>query len=685
MNKLFFLLNTLSGIGEATLKRLHKLNLFTLFDLITYAPRCYEFRGQTQRLNQLTPGELAGVRGEIIDTRILQQRTRILTVTLSDGTGLLELRFFHFYPNQLKLFAPGKHLYCFGEVRFWGRTLTMTHPEYSFTDEAPSQTTLPIYPLSEGLPQKRLHGFIKQALHTIQDEPELELLPVTLRERYQLCALNNALQAIHTPTDLDFQSLAAYTHPAQLRLSFEELLAHRLALCTARQAEPKYSAPQLAPRPQAEAMLLAALPFQPTLGQRTALAEIVADLHQTLPMQRLLQGDVGSGKTFVALAAAAHVVDQGYQVAFMAPTEILAVQVYEKAKEMLAPLGTSVALLSGQLTASAKKKCYQALEEGHCQLVVGTHALIQGPVLFQRLGLVIIDEQHRFGVEQRLSLLSKNKGLNAPHQLSMTATPIPRTLAMTLYSDLSISSLMERPAGRKPIKTALIAEEKRGEVLQRLRQACQKGEQAYWVCPLIEASDQLDAEAAEVTFKNICKALPELTIGMVHGRMKAAEKNAALTAFKNHTWNILVATTVIEVGVDVPEASIIIIENPERMGLSQLHQLRGRVGRGGQESACILLYQGPLGEMALARLTTLRDHQDGFYLAEKDLELRGPGEFLGTRQTGSLNFRFASLLRDQKHLGDIKAAADFLTQHHPDIVPRLIQRWFGDKAQFVKA
>ncbi len=685
MTQLFAPLTSLPGVGELYQKKLAKLNITTVFDLLTLAPRGYENRDAPQKIATLSSGQKAQIKAQVIDARIITGRKRILSVMLEDETGALQLKFFRFYPSQSKQFMPGKTLLCFGEVRRFNGLLEMLHPEYHFaeTEEEPLGPEIrPLYPLTEGLSQKRLQNYIHHALQILQRLPieELELLPADHLPSLGLWSFRQALQFLHQPEG-DLALLQKDVHPCQIRLSFEELLAHRLALSSAQRQAMMMPAPAL-PFPQKAVQdLLSSLPFTLTAGQLQAFAEISQDLKSQKPMQRLLQGDVGAGKTIVAFLSALVTLEAGYQVVLMAPTEILAEQLFQKAK-IISP---QVAFLGGKQSKAEKTQCYAQLESGEIRWVIGTHALIQGPVQFKNLGLIIIDEQHRFGVLQRLSLQHKNQNSLTPHQLIMSATPIPRTLAMTLYAELSISSIQELPKGRQPIKTALISELKRNEVITRLNEASGKGDQAYWICPLIEESEALDAEAAIATFLRLQKECPKLRIGLLHGRLKTEEKSTIMQQFKSGKLDVLVATTVVEVGVDVPNASIMVIENPERMGLSQLHQLRGRVGRGHKESACILLYQAPLSATAQARLTALRDSQDGFYLAEKDLELRGPGEFLGTRQKGSVHFRFASLMRDQHLLPQIKMLADRMLLEHPEQAQKLITRWFGSQSQFIRA
>lgn len=670
MSKLLDPIDTLPQVGEYYQKRLHKLGLMTLFDLLCYAPRAYEYRAAVKKIAELRPGESARVHARILEAQVIYRKSKMLNVVVADDSAALTLRFFRFYPSQLKQFAPGRDLSCFGEIRQVGRSLEMSHPEYSFElEEETGAQVLPLYPLSEGLSQKRIRAYIESVLIKAAYDPELELLPDALRQKEGLISFKEAITLLHQTEHTE----------AKKRLSFEELLAHRLAIKKS-QVDPGHHAPALVLDQNQWGGFIKRLPFVPTHDQTQAFQEIAADMGKTRPMRRLLQGDVGSGKTLVALMSAWLALSHGYQVALMAPTEILATQLFQKAHELLAPLGFQVDLLTGGQSKKAKAVLSAALSQAQAQMVIGTHALIQDGVEFKKLGLVIIDEQHRFGVAQRLRL-----NQNGTHQLIMTATPIPRTLAMTLYSELHISSIHELPRGRKPIKTALIGEERRDEIIQRLKELCKAGKQAYWICPLIEESENFEAEAAEVTFKRLSKELPHLSIGLLHGRMKAAEKEQTMQAFKNGDLSILVATTVVEVGVDVPNASIIIIENPERMGLSQLHQLRGRVGRGAIESFCVLLYQAPLSATSYERLLALRDRQDGFYLADKDLELRGPGEFLGTRQTGVFNFRFASFMRDQHLLPAMTNAAEWLLKNAPQAAALLVERWFGQSVEFVKA
>lgn len=694
MNLLHHNINTLANIGEFYQKKLNRLKINTLFDLVTYAPRLYETRKKQVVIRDIRLGEKNAVAGKILDTRVIYARRRMLLVTITDGTGLLTLRFFHFYPNQVKQFATGMPVYAFGEVRLSGGNFEMLHPQCRVGElSEESEQNFAVYPLSEGLTQNRLYAFIRSAFgrlrhETLADLPE-EIINIFKDLNLHFNVDQNyfnfleALYFIHfPPEDADFEQLNAQKHPAQVRLIFEELLAHRLAL--KQPADEQLPARKININRQALHDFLKSLPFSLTAGQNTALTEILEDLQNNRPMQRLLQGDVGSGKTMVAFLTAFAAIQAGAQVVLMAPTEILAEQLYQKAEVLFAPFHVRVAALLGKITPKIKKQTYAEIEAGTAQFIIGTHAVIQDKVIFKDLGLIIIDEQHRFGVGQRLQLHQKGTGAAVSHQLMMSATPIPRTLAMTLYADLNISNIYELPAGRKPIETVLISDLRRDAVITRLREVCIKGEQAYWICPLIEESEKMELEAAEVTYSRLCKDLPGITIALLHGRMKSAEKTQIMQDFKDQKIQLLIATTVVEVGVDVPNASIMIIENPERMGLSQLHQLRGRVGRGHKQSFCVLLYHAPLSETGMARLTTLKYSQDGFALAEKDLELRGPGEFLGTRQTGGIEFRFASLIRDQHYLKPVHHAAEVMRRKYPEAAKELVKKWFASNTEFVK-
>ncbi|WP_445158787.1 ATP-dependent DNA helicase RecG [Halomonas sp. E14] len=677
----------LKGVGEAVALKLTRLGIAQVADLLFHLPLRYQDRTRITPIGTLRAGHEAVVEGEVSASDEVKGRRRSLLVRLRDGSGILSLRFFHFSPAQQQQFRPGARVRCFGEARAGATGLEIYHPEYRLlsADAPPVEDHLtPIYPTTEGLHQARLRPLIEQALARLEASPDAlpDWIPPALRQRFELPELHQALHVLHQPPpDADPALLASGRHPASRRLALEELLAHHLSLRQVRLKIQQDGAPALPSGRSLQARFLTQLPFSLTAAQRRVLDEIGADLAREVPMLRLVQGDVGSGKTVVAAMAALSALAGDCQAAMMAPTEILAEQHYQTFKAWFAPLGIEVAWLAGKLKGKARLDAKAAILDGRARMVVGTHALFQGDVHFQRLGLAIIDEQHRFGVHQRLALREKGEaGGLTPHQLVMTATPIPRTLAMSAYADLDVSVIDELPPGRTPVKTVVVPDERRPEVVERIRHACADGRQAYWVCTLIEESDVLQCQAAEATLTELTEALPALAIGLVHGRMKAAEKTAVMDAFKHGELDLLVATTVIEVGVDVPNASLMIIENPERLGLSQLHQLRGRVGRGATESFCVLLYHGPLSAHSRERLAVMRDSTDGFRIAEKDLELRGPGEVLGTRQTGLAQMKIADLERDADLLERIPPLAEALLASHPQASAPLIRRWLGEEA-----
>jgi ATP-dependent DNA helicase RecG len=631
-------------------------------------------------MGSLRPGDQAVVEGEVLHTEIKFGRRRMLLTRIADGTGSLTLRFFHFNATQQATLARGVRLRCFGEVRAGAATLEMVHPEYRRVGEggaAVEEYLTPIYPTTEGLHQAALRKVIDAALAHLAADTLVEWLPDELLQAQRFPPLHEALSLLHRPPpELSAEALAEGRHPAQRRLAFEELLAHHLSLRRLRERTQRLHAHPVRPTDQLTGAFLKALPFPLTGAQQRVIGEIAHDLRSGTPMQRLVQGDVGSGKTVVAAMAVLMAVESGYQGAVMAPTELLAEQHYRNFQRWLEPLGIRVAWLAGKLKAKPREAMLATVAQGEAAVVVGTHALFQEEVVFARLGLVVVDEQHRFGVHQRLTLREKGAraGLHA-HQLIMTATPIPRTLAMTAYADLDVSVIDELPPGRSPVETVVIPDSRRDEVVERVRAACRSGRQAYWVCTLVEESDLLQAQAAEATAILLTEALPELRIGLVHGRLKGSEKEAVMGAFTQGALDLLVATTVIEVGVDVPNASLMIIENAERLGLAQLHQLRGRVGRGAARSNCVLMYHGPLSQMARERLAVMRETNDGFVIARKDLELRGPGELLGTRQTGLLQMRIADLQRDQAILPQVHQAAELLLSEYRDRVEPLVARW----------
>jgi ATP-dependent DNA helicase RecG len=681
--------SSLPGVGPALAETLRKLGIDRVQDLWFHLPLRYEDRTRITPIRDLVAGESAQVEGvvEAVETGFRYRPQ--LKVAITDASHeTLVLRFFHFRRQQAQQFAPGLRLRCFGAIRHGQHGLEMVHPQYRVVrgEAAVEETLTPVYPVTEGLGQQRLRGVIDKALARLPGEAALELIPPELLRPLGLMPLRDALLGVHRPTpDADVQALLAGSHPAQQRLAFEELLAHHLSLKRLRAQVRKHRASALPADPELRQRFLAALPFTLTGAQQRVGDEIARDLAKRVPMLRLVQGDVGSGKTVVAALAALHAIANGRQTALMAPTELLAEQHLRSFRAWFEPLGIEVVWLAGKVTGRARDKALAQLAEG-APIAVGTHALMQEGVAFARLGLAIVDEQHRFGVQQRMALRDKGlAGGEAPHQLVLTATPIPRTLAMSAYADLDVSTLDELPPGRTPVRTVAVANTRREEVVGRIRAACAEGRQAYWVCTLIEESDQLQAQAAEVAHAQLCAALPGLAVGLVHGRMKPKQKQAAMDAFKDGRTALLVATTVIEVGVDVPNASLMVIENAERLGLAQLHQLRGRVGRGSIASTCVLLYQPPLSGLAKQRLETLRETSDGFVIAERDLRLRGPGELLGTRQTGEMGFRVADIVRDASLMPAVQRVGTALLRDHPGLANRLTARWIGAAARFAEA
>ncbi|WP_312586728.1 ATP-dependent DNA helicase RecG [Acinetobacter sp.] len=672
----------LQGVGNAAASLLEKLNIFNTDDLLFHLPRDYEDRSTIIPMNQLSVGRSYLLEGIVKGVDFPPGKRKSMAVLLDDDFGKVTLRFYHIYKGITDRCKLGNRLRIFGEVRVGARGLEMYHPELQvITENTPlPQTQLTaIYPATEGLTQPKIRDYIQQALAQYSDHLP-ELLPAKFSNGY---ALKQALEYIHhPPVNANMLQLAQGSHPAQQRLIFEELVAHQISLLTRRAFIQQVEAPSFAPSKTYAKQLLASLSFEMTGAQKRVSREIVQDLKSNKPMLRLVQGDVGAGKTLVAGVAACHALEEGWQVALMAPTEILAEQHYLNFKRWFEPLGLNVAWLSGKQKGKARAAAEQVIRDGSAHLVIGTHALFQENVEFAKLGLVIIDEQHRFGVDQRLAL--RNKGLDgmSPHQLVMTATPIPRTLAMSAYGDLDTSVIDELPPGRTPIQTVTIPLDRREEVLQRIASNCAEGKQAYWVCTLVEQSETLDAQAAEATFAEIRERFPALNIGLVHGKMKADEKQAVMQQFKNNELQLLIATTVIEVGVDVPNASIMVIENAERLGLSQLHQLRGRVGRGAKASFCALLYKHPLSQNGQERLRIMRETNDGFMIAEKDLELRGPGELLGTKQTGDMNFRVAKLERDDHLLNQAHYVAQQMLKDYPDQAEALLQRWLPEAPRY---
>ncbi|MGO9992017.1 MAG: ATP-dependent DNA helicase RecG [Steroidobacteraceae bacterium] len=680
----------LRGVGDTLARKLHALGVETTQDLLFLLPLRYEDRTRVVPLGELLPGQRAAVEGDVLLTEVAFRGRRQMLCRIADGSGFLTLRFFHFTAQQQTGLSRGIRIRCFGEARRGPQGLEMVHPEYRRVDSTAAKSAedhlTPIYPATEGVTQGRLRMLVGLALDGTAAGELDDWLPAPLLADSRLPSLREALVYVHKPpADAPVEQLLEWRHPAQRRLAFEELLAHQLSLKLLRQRIQSEPGWPLVGDGSLKTGLLESLPFQLTAAQAQVLGEIERDLAIAKPMLRLVQGDVGCGKTLVAALAATRAVQMRRQVALMAPTELLADQHAQNFRRWFAPLGVTVALLTGRQTGKARDVALASIREGHAAIVIGTHALFQESVEFNSLALVIVDEQHRFGVHQRLSLREKGgRDGHQPHQLIMTATPIPRTLAMTAYADLDISVIDELPPGRTPVKTVVLADARRDEVVMRIRTACLEGRQAYWVCPLIDESEEMPYQAAEETAAALVAALPELAVGLVHGRMASAAKELIMRRFKDGEIKLLVATTVIEVGVDVPNATLMVIENAERMGLAQLHQLRGRVGRGQHASSCLLLYRPPLSSLARERLAVMRGTNDGFLVARRDLELRGPGELMGTRQTGLAQMRVADLLRDADLLPKVQIAAESLLRDWPANVAPLIRRWVGHAEQYAR-
>lgn len=678
-------LQSLSGVGAAMIKKLAKLHIYNLQDLLFHLPLRYEDRTRITPLIDLRADSYATVEGIVMESKVIFGRGAMLQCVISDHTSKLSLRFFNFNAGMKNTLKVGVRVKAFGEVKRGRFMAEMMHPQYQIiTGDKPielEESLTPIYPMTEGIKQLTLRKLIDQALNVFEKTPVAELLP----EKYNPFGINlkEALLFMHRPpADVSLEQLEQGKYPAQQRLIFEELLAHNVALQKSREAMQTHFAATLISTNTLIPLFLKELPFSPTGAQTRVVNEIYQDLQKPHPMMRLVQGDVGFGKTLVAALSALAAIENGYQVALMAPTEILAEQHADNFRRWFEPLGITVGWLAGKVKGKARKEVLQQIADGTVNIAVGTHALFQEEVEFNNLALAIIDEQHRFGVHQRLMLREKGvkSGLH-PHQLIMTATPIPRTLTMSVYADLDISIIDELPPGRTPIQTVVLSEERRDEIVERVHSAVrEQHRQVYWVCPLIEESELLEAQAAEATREDLCKALPQLKIALVHGRMKPSEKQSIMQSFKNAEIDLLVATTVIEVGVDVPNASLMVIENAERLGLSQLHQLRGRVGRGSIASFCVLLYKSPLGKISRQRLQVMRDSQDGFYISEQDLKIRGPGEVLGTKQTGAADFKVADLMRDKKLLSLTQEYGRALVKNEPQYIDALIRRWLNDKS-----
>lgn len=683
-------LTALSGVGTAISEKLSRIGINNVQDLLFHLPMRYEDRTRITPIIDLRPESYATIEGIVQLTEVQFGKRPILSTTLSDGTSKITLKFFNFNAGMKNSLAAGVRVKAFGEIKRGRYMAEIHHPEYQIIrGNEPlvlAETLTPIYSTTEGLKQASLRKLTEQALALLAKVQVAELLPDEFNPHKY--SLKQALQLLHRPDpSISPEQLEKGEHPAQKRLIFEELLAHNLAMQQVRLGIQQHFAEPLRYQTDLKQRFLASLPFQPTKAQQRVTLDIENDLIKPHPMMRLVQGDVGSGKTLVAALAALLAIDNGKQVALMAPTEILAEQHANNFANWLKPFGIEVGWLAGKVKGKARKAELEAIKNGEVQMIIGTHALFQDQVEFADLALVIIDEQHRFGVHQRLTLREKGaKGDIYPHQLIMTATPIPRTLAMTVYADLDTSIIDELPPGRTPITTVAVSEDRRNEIVQRVYQACKNEKrQAYWVCTLIDESEVLEAQAAAAMAEDLQRALPDLRIGLVHGRMKPQEKQAIMAEFKTGNLDLLVATTVIEVGVDVPNASLMIIENSERLGLAQLHQLRGRVGRGSTASHCVLMYKPPLGKISQKRLAVLRDSQDGFVIAEKDLEIRGPGEVLGTKQTGIAEFKIANLMRDRKMIPLVQNYAKQLIAKYPDIADKLIKRWLNEKTVYSQA
>ncbi|OBU26775.1 ATP-dependent DNA helicase RecG [Photobacterium phosphoreum] len=683
-------LTELAGVGAKMAEKLHKIGLNNVQDVLFHLPLRYEDRTRIWPINRVAPGQYLTVQGEVSHCSIQFGKRKMLTVKIGDGTGSVTLKFFNFNASMKNSFSDGKQVKAYGEIKGSQFGLEIIHPDYHLFSEptalSTEETLTPVYPTTDGLRQTTLRNLTDQALSLLEKSAVTELLPAGLYD--QQMTLAQALQVMHRPTpDISLEQFDAGKHPAQKRLILEELLAQNLSMLALRSKGQQHQSWSFAPQDTLKQQLLASLPFTPTGAQQRVVADIEADLGKSQPMMRLVQGDVGSGKTLVAALAALRAIEHGYQVALMAPTELLAEQHALNFAQWLNPMGIEVGWMAGKLKGKAREKELVRIASGDAKMVVGTHALFQDQVVFNNLALIIIDEQHRFGVHQRLDLREKGAASGYyPHQLVMTATPIPRTLAMTAYADMDTSVIDELPPGRTPIQTVALPDSRRPQIIERIRAACQQeGRQTYWVCTLIDESEVLEAQAASDTADELTRLLPELNVGLVHGRMKPKEKQAIMASFKAGEIDLLVATTVIEVGVDVPNASLMVIENPERLGLAQLHQLRGRVGRGEIASHCVLLYHAPLTKTAQKRLAVLRESSDGFVIAQRDLEIRGPGELLGTKQTGIADFKVADLIRDQYLIPQVQKLARYIHDQYPDNAIAIIDRWIGRRENYSNA
>ncbi len=686
---------SLKGVGSVVAEKLKRLGIYTLQDVLFHLPLRYEDRTSVVPIGSLQPGQQVLVEGVIEHSEVKfgGRSRRSLLCHIADDSGAIVLRFFHFNKTQQQTLSKGNRLRCFGEVRYGAHRLEIAHPEYQRINKdsqlETSESLTPVYPKTEGVHQSLLRNISMQVLNQLNNQTMTDWLPEAVNKKYSFPDLSAALMQVHRPKKNSYvAALLELNTQAQQRLIFEELVANQLGLLKVRATVKNQSALSLKLKPELLTAFKQQLGFELTTAQEKVIVEILNDLKQKKPMLRLLQGDVGSGKTVVAAIAALTTASNGLQVAVMVPTEILAEQHFNNFSNWFSNAENSCVLLTGKDRGEVRKKKLADIAQGKAKIITGTHALFQDDVIFKDLALLVVDEQHRFGVHQRLALREKGMQNKArtenflPHQLIMTATPIPRSLAMTAYADLDYSVIDALPAGRKPVTTVVVSAQRREEVIARVATACKNGAQAYWVCTLVEDSELLQCQAAESTAKMLTEELKPLRIGLVHGRMKAVQKQAAVIAFKNNQLDLLVATTVIEVGVDVPNASLMIIDNAERLGLAQLHQLRGRIGRGSKQSVCVLMYQQPLSEQGRQRLEILRDTSDGFKVARKDLAMRGPGEVLGTRQTGLMQMRIADLVRDEHWLPEVKKVAEKIIKNFPDAIEPLVCRWLGKAEQF---
>ena len=680
----------LKGVGEKGLIKLNKIGIRTVEDLLFHLPIRYQDKTKLTKISDLEPGNKYFIEGVVEKSNIIFYKKRMFLVRLSDSSGFIQLRFFYFNKSQMRNFSEGQKVRCYGELRLANKVKEMVHPECEFIDrnniKKLDEYLTPVYPITEGLQQHRIRNIVRQSLAMLKSGKISfpEILPKKILEKYNLVDINTALLSIHNPSGNEsFEELVNSENINKKRLVFEELLAHQLIFKRIKALNKRLTSFKLDNNDEPIKKLISKLSFEPTKSQIVVMNEIIADMQKDMPMMRLVQGDVGCGKTLVALFAALHAISNGYQVAFMAPTEILSEQHYQSIKLMLKDFNINISILYSGIKAKEKETIIEDIKLGNTDLIIGTHALIQNQINFSNLALVIIDEQHKFGVHQRMTLTTKGKKHDTfPHQLILTATPIPRTLAMSLYGNLEYSAINEMPKGRQDIDTIAISEDRRSEVLEKISSKCKDGSQVYWVCPLINESEVLECKAATNTYKELQSKLKNINIGLIHGKMKMAEKEEVMSNFRNKKIDVLVSTTIIEVGLDVPNATVIIIENSERMGLSQLHQLRGRVGRGNKKSSCILIFKSGLSELARKRIDILRKCSNGFDIAKEDLDLRGPGEILGKKQKGDINFKIANIARDYRFIEDTKDCAEKISSVASE---KLARRWITEEIEIGKA